>query len=436
MSCMRIGEILVARGFITADQLQEALRAQVMWGGRLGTALVELQFVSLDDLSRALGVQFGLPAALASHFERADLELQLKLSVDLAERLQCIPLIRAGKRIVIAAAEPLDDKALALVATDLGVDRQMVVQSVAAELRIRYQLELVYGIARPQRYMRARGTTEQSALFRLKDLGTNHLGCAVIGAGTLLPERCIPAEEPPEGTAERRTYLRTLADILAGNNDAARSHPPVQRVDRAAAARPIAIGTDAIAKLDSVVVADMLPEALVEIELSPSREELARRIVSTVGRFVPHARAAMLLLIRGTAAVSAASFCRDGSDLAHVAVPLDHAGLVAAVTKRKVISRGSSGDLSPIDYLLLTSLGLPYGDLVVSPLSIAGHVIGMIVLAVESGGRLDDVPSITSASSAAFGRRMSEAGGESVRPLSRQKPVKRHYALPRTITPN
>src|ERR1043165_265155 len=61
----RLGEHLVAAGLTTADQVERALRAQVLWGGRLGTNLVELHFLELDPLSTTLGRQHRLPAALA-----------------------------------------------------------------------------------------------------------------------------------------------------------------------------------------------------------------------------------------------------------------------------------------------------------------------------------------------------------------------------------
>ena len=41
----KLGELLVASGLLTADQVEQALRAQVLWGGRLGTNLIELGFV-------------------------------------------------------------------------------------------------------------------------------------------------------------------------------------------------------------------------------------------------------------------------------------------------------------------------------------------------------------------------------------------------------
>ena len=95
----RLGELLVAAGLLTADQVEQALRAQVLWGGRLGTNLVELHHLELDPLSQVLGRQHHLPAALARHFEKADAELQHRLSPEIAERFSCVPLVRMGTLI-------------------------------------------------------------------------------------------------------------------------------------------------------------------------------------------------------------------------------------------------------------------------------------------------------------------------------------------------
>src|SRR5574338_12446 len=105
----RLGELLVAAGLLTPEQIEQALRAQVLWGGRLGTHLIELHYLELDPLSRVLGRQHHLPAALARHFEKADPELQAQLPPEIAERFSCLPLLRMGpdQHIVVAATTPL-----------------------------------------------------------------------------------------------------------------------------------------------------------------------------------------------------------------------------------------------------------------------------------------------------------------------------------------
>lgn len=162
----RLGEILVAAGVLTAEQIEQALRAQVMWGARVGTNLIELGFVDLDTLSSALGQQHNLPAALARHFDKVDRELQSLLSPDIAHKLATVPLLRVGplRQVVIASTAPLSPKALAIVADELGVDTGLLIPSIAAELRIRYQLERVYNIGRPSRFMRSPGPVRQSFL--------------------------------------------------------------------------------------------------------------------------------------------------------------------------------------------------------------------------------------------------------------------------------
>src|SRR3954469_11172552 len=55
----KIGEILISEGHLTAEGLQEALDWQVLYGGRLGTNLLELRLIEEAHLARALGKQLG-----------------------------------------------------------------------------------------------------------------------------------------------------------------------------------------------------------------------------------------------------------------------------------------------------------------------------------------------------------------------------------------
>ena len=70
---------------------------------------------------------------------------------------------------------------------------------------------------------------------------------------------------------------------------------------------------------------------------------------------------------------------------------------------------GRLGDLGAIDYLLLSTMGVPEGDLVVVPITIAGQVVGVIALATEREAPLDSADSITAAAGAALARLMRDA---------------------------
>src|SRR5678816_2915152 len=94
----RLGELLVSARLLDSEQIERALQAQVLWGGRLGTNLIELGMLDLDGISRALGRQHRVPAALARHFDKADRELQDRLDPELARQWSVVPLLHVGPK--------------------------------------------------------------------------------------------------------------------------------------------------------------------------------------------------------------------------------------------------------------------------------------------------------------------------------------------------
>jgi hypothetical protein len=63
-----LGAILMARGLLTADQLDHALRVQHETGGRLGTVLVDLELVPRELLITVLLEQCGLESEMQNGF--------------------------------------------------------------------------------------------------------------------------------------------------------------------------------------------------------------------------------------------------------------------------------------------------------------------------------------------------------------------------------
>ncbi len=59
----RIGDLLVQQGLISPEQLRDALRTQGQKGGKLGSILVELGYISAKNLLEFLGKQHGVPGA-------------------------------------------------------------------------------------------------------------------------------------------------------------------------------------------------------------------------------------------------------------------------------------------------------------------------------------------------------------------------------------
>jgi hypothetical protein len=462
---VKLGDLLVSDGILTPQQVESALRAQVMWGGRLGTNLVELGFVDLDALSRALGRQHKLPAALARHFERGDRELQRLLSADVAEKFACVPLLRVGESgedVVVAVVDPLATKPNAIVADEIGVAPDRIIQSVAAELRIRYHLERVYAIPRDVRFLRSRGpsvpaypqfteappadedpsapdvaipiiVTDENGLTMPVSIATATVVSTPPSADPAPPPRraqtapvvapasISPAESLDDLTAyivtdddasaapapivddepsgrDRRQYVRTLADMVDPGVPTGLEHKTLGRI----AIRRVAVNAEPNA-------ASTFPEVTRAIRRATDRERIAELVMAAIDRFAPTCEAAMLLTVRGEVAIGWKGFVRDKEPPPEFAVPLDRPGLVV-VARKNTTARCSAADLGQIDELLLEALGHDSGDLVVVPVAVAGQVVCMIATATAADAPVAAVEAVAAAAGAAFARLMQAAG--------------------------
>ncbi len=104
-----IGEMLVERGAISAEQLQQGLVASRRGGRRLGTYLMDLGFIDEGALLEVLAVQQGVPfiseAALLEHLERFEAPL---LPESMLRRLRAVPFRVVRDRIQVAMSSPGD----------------------------------------------------------------------------------------------------------------------------------------------------------------------------------------------------------------------------------------------------------------------------------------------------------------------------------------
>ncbi len=57
-----LGQLLIAKGKITEEQLSASLKEQKNTGDRLGHTLVKFNYITDDDLIEVLEEQFGIPA--------------------------------------------------------------------------------------------------------------------------------------------------------------------------------------------------------------------------------------------------------------------------------------------------------------------------------------------------------------------------------------
>lgn len=107
MSRKRLGEILIAAGVISKQQLDHALQEQRRWGGPLGKILIDADFVSETVLVRALGKQLNIPVVQLSGITIAESVLAT-VSRELAEQHGVIPFQLQSKFLDVAMTDPMN----------------------------------------------------------------------------------------------------------------------------------------------------------------------------------------------------------------------------------------------------------------------------------------------------------------------------------------
>lgn len=153
-AAVHLGEVLIGTGVIDAGQLAAALRQQVIYGGRLGTNLIELGYCDFDAIAHGLARLHGVPAALNKHLKRLDPRLRNLIPPELAMHHGCFPVaLTAGgdgqHHLVVCFRNP---QAAQSVREIERIAKLPVVVSVTPEIAIYRWLSSIYGLPCPQRF--------------------------------------------------------------------------------------------------------------------------------------------------------------------------------------------------------------------------------------------------------------------------------------------
>src|SRR6266436_3840982 len=137
----RLGEILIKESLITSDQLRQALEHQKANGGRLGTCLMKLGFISDDEITGVLSRQYGVPSINLKFYE-VDASVIKLIPQDTAVRYQIVPLSRVGSTLTIAMTDPTNVFAMDDIKFMTGFNVEPV---VASETAIAEAISKFYG---------------------------------------------------------------------------------------------------------------------------------------------------------------------------------------------------------------------------------------------------------------------------------------------------
>ena len=187
---MKLGEALVKEGLITRQQLDLALKRQVVFGGRIGTNLIELRILEEDELTKFLGKYFRVPPISSEIIASIPEEILNSISNNIIEKYKILPFKKVRNRMYAALLDPKNLKELDELRFLTGFD---IIPYAITELRLSLALEKYYGIKRSLRYVSLvdrfspETKVETVSLDKLKDAFTEVKDTEEI-AGILLQE--------------------------------------------------------------------------------------------------------------------------------------------------------------------------------------------------------------------------------------------------------
>lgn len=169
---IRIGDVLVAAGAITEEQLQEGLAKQKETGRKLGNALVDLGFISNDMLITVLTTQLGI-----DYIELKGAKIEEKVihmvPESMVTKYQAIPIEIDPDNpniLKVAMADPMDIMAM----DDIGLVTSLQVEPMlASEEGIKNAIDKYYGSAQAMEAAEAYRQEQQSSLGGDDEDGNN-----------------------------------------------------------------------------------------------------------------------------------------------------------------------------------------------------------------------------------------------------------------------
>ena len=145
-----LGEFLVKSGVCQSAEIEKALNAQVVYGGKLGTNLLEQGLIDLRTLAKALGKVHHVRALDPMQPIRIPETAVRMFPPRFAKQHGAIPLSDDGKKLFVLMMDPSNRNTLETIAK--GTRRQ-VFPVILPEVRLRLLLEKYYGIQQDLRYL-------------------------------------------------------------------------------------------------------------------------------------------------------------------------------------------------------------------------------------------------------------------------------------------
>ena len=142
--CLFFGELLVAKGLLSREELQEVLNQQREQGGRLGEVLLRMKMLSDEDVTAALAEHFQMEYLRFDDKSKTDtinMDIARMLPESIATRFCLVAVREIDDKIVVAMADPLN--VIAIDTVTLKLKRQ-IKPVISSPKEIHRAIELIY----------------------------------------------------------------------------------------------------------------------------------------------------------------------------------------------------------------------------------------------------------------------------------------------------
>jgi type IV pilus assembly protein PilB len=136
----RLGDLLVADGLLTAEQLKKAIAEQKGSPEKIGSVLIRLNYINDEQLIGFLSRQYGVPSITLAQLD-IDSDVLKLVPAPIARKYEVIPVRRMGNSLALAMADPTNVFAL----DDISfMTNLQVLPLVASQTAIRKALDRNY----------------------------------------------------------------------------------------------------------------------------------------------------------------------------------------------------------------------------------------------------------------------------------------------------
>ena len=150
----RLSDFLVHDGSLPGETVRVAVARQIVYGGALDTALLEMDALAEATIWHELSHASGLPIPDPDLVQASNPAASAEFDMVRSERCRAVPVGRRGGRLQLLCGDPIEREALREVSAELAVDLELY---VVPEVRLKMARQIVYGQPVPPRFVRLLG---------------------------------------------------------------------------------------------------------------------------------------------------------------------------------------------------------------------------------------------------------------------------------------